>query len=79
MKRHGFDTVSFTLGLIFLTFVAMWLLSRVADIGLPSIGWFLAGGLTLLGALGVILTVYLHSDRTTGQPSSPPALTEAKS
>jgi hypothetical protein len=54
MKAHRTDGLSLTFGLIFLAATAWWLLAQVVDLSLPNAGWFVAGALILLGALGLI-------------------------
>lgn len=54
MKSHRTDGVSLTFGLIFLGIVGWWAVAQTLDLDLPNIGWFVAAGLILLGALGLI-------------------------
>jgi hypothetical protein len=54
MNRHETDPVSLVFGLVFLVVVAFWLLTKALEFSWPSIGWFFAGGLIVLGAAGVI-------------------------
>jgi hypothetical protein len=65
------DAVSLAFGVVFLAFVAWWQLARWVTIDAPRLGWFVAGGLILLGIAGVVAT--LRSDRRFGrrQPSEP--------
>ena len=53
MKRHATDLVSLIFGLIFLAAASWWFgalyLDLDLDLRLPNVGWFLAGGLILLG------------------------------
>lgn len=62
MNRHQTDTVSLVFGSIFLATVAWWLLARTVDVDLPRAGWFLAGGLVLLGILGLVLSARPHRE-----------------
>lgn len=54
MKAHRTDVVSFAFGLAFLGLSAWWLLARILGLALPPVGWFLAGGLILIGLLGLV-------------------------
>jgi hypothetical protein len=54
MKTHRTDGVSLTFSFIFLAVAAWWLLAQIVDLALPAVGWFLAGGLILLGLVGVL-------------------------
>lgn len=67
MKTHRTDGVSLTFGLIFLFIAGWWFLARGVHFNSPQIGWFLAGGLILLGTLGLIGA--LRSSRTTESPA----------
>jgi hypothetical protein len=55
MKRHATDLVSLIFGLLFLLTAAWWYgaIYLDLDLNLPNIGWFLAGGLIVLGLIGV--------------------------
>lgn len=57
MTRHGTDVVSLGFGLAFLAVLAGWLLTRVADVELPPLGWLIAGAFVLFGVLGVVATI----------------------
>ena len=57
MKRHVLDTVSFAFGVVFLVFVAAWLVARLVHIAPPSGGWILATAMIVFGGLGVVLTL----------------------
>jgi hypothetical protein len=54
MKTHRTDGLSLTFGLIFLVITAWWVVEQAVDPSLPKLGWFVAGALILLGALGLI-------------------------
>jgi hypothetical protein len=71
MKAHRTDGVSLTFALIFLGVVAWWLVAQILDLALPAVGWFLAGGLILLGLLGLLGA--LRSSRPTPPPAAVPA------
>jgi hypothetical protein len=66
MNRHGTDTVSLGFGLVFLTVLAGWLLTRVAEVDLPPVGWLIAGVFVLLGVLGIVVTLRTTGRTTTG-------------
>jgi hypothetical protein len=51
---HRTDLVSFAFGLLFLSLAAWWLLAQVLGLVLPPVGWFLAGGLILIGVFGLV-------------------------
>ena len=53
MNRHRTDAVSLAFGAIFLFVAGWWAIGRTIDIGLPAVGWALALGLILVGALGL--------------------------
>jgi hypothetical protein len=57
MNRHDTDAVSLVFGVIFAAFVGWWLLLRWVTVDEPGPGWFLAGALLVLGALGILSTV----------------------
>ncbi|MEV7229314.1 MULTISPECIES: hypothetical protein [Polymorphospora] len=54
MKAHRTDGVSLTFALIFLGLAGWWLLAQIFHLALPTVGWFLASGLILLGVFGLI-------------------------
>ncbi|ATO16475.1 hypothetical protein CO540_23695 [Micromonospora sp. WMMA2032] len=54
MKAHRTDVVSFAFGLVFLGLALWWLLARILGLAVPPVGWFLAGGLVLIGLLGLV-------------------------
>ena len=53
MKPHRTDGVSLSFGLILLGIVGWWLVEQVTDVHLPALGWLAAGGLILLGVMGL--------------------------
>lgn len=53
MKAHRTDQVSLVFALIFLAVAGWWLLAQILHLALPAVGWFLAGALILVGALGL--------------------------
>ncbi|MBQ1044549.1 MULTISPECIES: hypothetical protein [unclassified Micromonospora] len=71
MKAHRTDVVSFAFGLVFLGLSIWWLLARILGLSVPPVGWFLAGGLVLIGLLGLIGAL------RSGQTAEPPAPPEA--
>ncbi|WP_436523855.1 phage holin family protein [Actinoplanes sp. HUAS TT8] len=54
MKPHRMDAVSLTFGLLFLLIAAWWAVSQVITLHLPALGWTVAGGLILFGAVGLL-------------------------
>jgi hypothetical protein len=70
MKKHAMDAVSLAFGVVFLGFVAWWQLARWVTLDPPRLGWFVAGGLILLGTAGVVAT--LRSDRRRLGRAQPP-------
>ncbi|EEP71649.1 hypothetical protein MCAG_01976 [Micromonospora sp. ATCC 39149] len=54
MKAHRTDVVSLGFGLFFVALAAWWLFAQLLGLALPPIGWFLAGGLLLIGVLGLV-------------------------
>lgn len=71
MKPHRTDGVSLTFALIFMSLVVWWLLSRLFDLPLPAVGWFVAGALIFIGALGLLGA--LRSGRGDQPAPAPPA------
>ena len=57
MNKHEIDVVSLSFGWVFLAITAWWLVVTTVDIDLPPAGWFLAGGLIVLGLLGLFAAV----------------------
>lgn len=53
MKRHSTDLTSLIFGGIFLSIAAWWLISHYIHITVPNFGWFAAGALIVIGALGI--------------------------
>lgn len=53
MKKHSTDVVSLTFGIIFLIIAGGWLLRHTINVELPEIGWFVAGGLIVVGLIGL--------------------------
>lgn len=70
MKAHRTDGVSLTFALIFLGVAAWWLLAQILDLSPPAVGWILAGGLILIGVLGLLGAL------RSGRPAGGPAATE---
>jgi len=60
MNRHETDALSLTFGSVFLAIVAWWIVVRSVHIDLPSVGWFLAGALFVLGVVGLVVVVRPH-------------------
>ncbi|WP_064446569.1 hypothetical protein [Micromonospora sp. NBRC 110037] len=75
MKAHRTDIVSFAFGLVFLGLSVWWLLARILGLSVPPVGWFLAGGLVLIGLLGLIGA--LRSGRAAEQPAPTEATVSA--
>jgi hypothetical protein len=73
MKPHRTDGVSLSFGLIFLAFAAVWAATRVVTIGLPALGWLVAGALLVFGVIGLLGA--LRSGRR--EPVEPPLRAEA--
>ncbi|MEV0268520.1 MAG: hypothetical protein HOV71_08710 [Hamadaea sp.] len=66
MKKHPLDLLSLIFGLVFLLIAGLWTVHRTVDVDLPPAGWFVAGGLILVGLLGIgsIVRGVLRGDRT---------------
>lgn len=60
MNKHDTDVLSLTFGSVFLAVVVWWLVARWVSVDLPTGGWLVAGGLILLGLLGLYATVRPH-------------------
>jgi hypothetical protein len=71
MKPHRTDGVSLTFALIFMALVVWWLLAQLVDLPLPAVGWFVAGALIFIGALGLLGA--LRSGRREQEAPPPPA------
>ncbi|MEH0937469.1 hypothetical protein V6U80_20140 [Micromonospora sp. CPCC 205543] len=73
MKPHRTDLVSLAFGLIFVGLSVWWLLARMLGLALPPVGWFLAGGLLLIGLLGLVgaLRWGRHADPAAGGGPAP--------
>ena len=56
MSKHDTDAVSLAFGSVFLAAVGWWLLTRMIDVDMPAVGWFFAGGLVVVGLLGLAMT-----------------------
>jgi hypothetical protein len=54
MKAHRTDGLSLTFGVIFLALTGWWAVGQAVDLALPNLGWFVAGALIVLGALGLV-------------------------
>ena len=54
MKPHRTDGVSLTFALLFLAIAAWWFIAQLFHLPLPAVGWFVAGALIFLGALGLM-------------------------
>lgn len=70
MKPHRTDGVSLSFALIFVAIVGWYVLAQAFDLALPAVGWFVAGGLILLGVLGLLMA--LRTSRA-APPAEPPA------
>jgi hypothetical protein len=57
MNRHEPDAVSLAFGALFLAIVTWWLVLRSIHVDLPAAGWYLSGGLVLLGLVGLFAAV----------------------
>ena len=60
MTRHDTDIVSLVFGTVFLAVVGWWLVVRSIDLDPPPAGWFLAGGLIVLGVAGLVVAARPH-------------------
>jgi hypothetical protein len=74
MKPHRTDGVSLSFGLIFLAVAIWWAASQVITVHLPAVGWVLAGGLILFGAIGLLGAI--RSGRRTREEAGPTAQPE---
>jgi len=54
MRPHRTDGISLSFGLIFLLIVLWWAIAQVVTVRLPAVGWLVAGGLILFGAIGLL-------------------------
>jgi mannose/fructose/N-acetylgalactosamine-specific phosphotransferase system component IIC len=67
MKSHRTDSVSLFFGLAFLMISLGYLAKVYLDLNLPSMGWFVAGGLIFLGIVGAVTALV-----PTRRPQQPP-------
>ncbi|WP_201753268.1 hypothetical protein [Micromonospora rubida] len=77
MKAHRTDVVSLGFGLVFVALAGWWLLAQLLGLDLPPVGWFLAGGLILIGVLGLVGA--LRSGRGDRRDAERPAPADAGS
>jgi hypothetical protein len=68
MKSHRTDGVSLTFGVVFLIMAGWYLAARLVDLDLPMMGWAVAGGLIVLGLIG--LAGALRSSRAAGSEAA---------
>jgi hypothetical protein len=54
--------VALTAGCVFLAIVAVWAVAKAVTVDLPSGGWIAAGGLVVIGMVG--LAAALRPDRS---------------
>lgn len=54
MKAHRTDLMSLVFGLVFILVASGFLLKSYLTIELPEVGWFVAGGLILVGIITAI-------------------------
>jgi hypothetical protein len=54
VKPHRTDPVSLGFGLVFLAAAGLWLTGRLVPLDAVTVGWLVAGGLVLLGGIGLI-------------------------
>lgn len=67
MKAHRTDQVSLIFAILFLAIAGWWLVAQFLDLVVPALGWFVAGGLILLGMLGLVGAL-----RSGGTPAGAP-------
>ncbi|MEV0000876.1 hypothetical protein AB0H28_01135 [Micromonospora sp. NPDC050980] len=78
MRAHRTDIVSFAFGLVFLGLALWWLLARILGLAVPPVGWFLAGGLVVIGLLGLVGALSsVRRQGQAGQPGQPEATVAA--
>ncbi|WP_285553245.1 hypothetical protein [Actinoplanes regularis] len=75
MKPHRTDAVSLTFGLLFLVIAGWWAVSQVVTLHLPALGWTVAGGLILFGAVGLLGAI---SSGRREQPVAAPVAASAR-
>ncbi|MFY1687873.1 hypothetical protein [Plantactinospora sp. WMMB782] len=68
MKAHRTDGVSLTFALIFLGVAGWWLFAQLTHLTLPAVGWLIAGGLILVGTLGLVGAI--RANRSGRQPAT---------
>jgi hypothetical protein len=57
LTPHGTDRVSLVFGLAFLGGAVLWLTARFVTLQPATVGWIAAGGLIVLGMLGIAVTI----------------------
>jgi hypothetical protein len=60
---HGTDRVSLIFGLAFLGGAALWLTARLVTLNPATVGSIAAGGLIVLGMLGITVTITTRQRR----------------
>jgi hypothetical protein len=71
MNRHRTDAVSLSFGAVFLLVAGWWAIGSRLHIGLPALGWVLAVGLILVGALGLLAALRGGRREPTAGPPEP--------
>src|SRR5690349_17407989 len=67
MRPHRTDGISLSFGLIFLFIALWWAIAQVVTVRLPAVGWLVAGGLIMFGAIGLLGAI--RSGRRTEVPA----------
>ena len=70
MRAHRTDPVSLTFALIFLAIATWWLVAKLLDLPVPDAGWYVAGLLIVVGALGLLGA--LRAGRASAAPATAP-------
>lgn len=70
MKSHRTDNVSLFFGLIFVLVAGAFIARRFVSIDLPDLGWFIAGGLIILGVIGAVSAV-IGNRKPAAEPAQP--------
>ena len=72
MKPHRTDRISLGFGLLFLSFVVLWLLGSQLHVTAQTVAWLAAGGLIGFGAVGLIASLRprRQPEPVSGSPAS---------
>lgn len=77
MKPHRTDSISLFFGLAFVIISLGFLAKVYLNLNLPSMGWFIAGGLVFLGIVGAV-TALVPTKQAAPEEQAPELETETE-